>query len=135
MPVDLAVELENRPGALAELGEATGAAGVNIDGICGVPGVGRVHILVQDGAQARRVLEGAGFRIAAEREVLLLRQGVELVDKPGVAGVVARAMADANVNIDAIYATLKGDLVIAADDVQKAREAYKRAGVAAEVAF
>ena len=29
---DLAIELENRPGALAEMGEALGRAGVSIEG-------------------------------------------------------------------------------------------------------
>ena len=47
---DLAVDLADRPGTVASLGEALGKAGVNIDGISGVQagGKGTVHILVDD---------------------------------------------------------------------------------------
>jgi hypothetical protein len=31
---DLTITLEDRPGRLADLGEATGKAGVNIEGMC-----------------------------------------------------------------------------------------------------
>ncbi len=34
MVKDLKVKLENRPGSLADLGEALGKAGVNVDGMC-----------------------------------------------------------------------------------------------------
>src|SRR5205814_1703393 len=57
---DLTVQLEDRPGTLAELGEALGNAGINIEGIAGfaVPGAGGlVHLLVEDGAAARAALE------------------------------------------------------------------------------
>jgi hypothetical protein len=51
------VILENRPGELARLGEATGGAGINLDGICGFPtdaDHALLHILVKDGAAARK---------------------------------------------------------------------------------
>ena len=51
---DLETELENRPGALAELGEALGAAGVNLHG-GGVFGCGtraHTHFLVCDGGHS-----------------------------------------------------------------------------------
>jgi hypothetical protein len=35
---DLTVTLDNRPGRLADLGDATGRAGVNIEGVCGTTG-------------------------------------------------------------------------------------------------
>ena len=35
MAWDITVTLEDRPGTLAYLGEATGAAEINIDGVCG----------------------------------------------------------------------------------------------------
>jgi hypothetical protein len=138
MPKDLTVILENRPGELARLGEATGGAGINLDGICGFPTDAEhavLHVLVQDGAAARNALEGAGIEVRDEREVLVLRKGVDVVDRPGVAGVVARAMADAGVNLDLIYTTLSGDVVIGADDIEKAREAQKAAGVPAAIAL
>jgi hypothetical protein len=43
------VILENRPGRLADLGEATARAGVNIEGVCATTGGGQgvIHILVE----------------------------------------------------------------------------------------
>ena len=37
MPKDLTIILEDRPGTLADLGEATGKADINIDRMCGIP--------------------------------------------------------------------------------------------------
>src|SRR5438034_565442 len=35
VPADITVLMENRPGALAEIAEALGKAGINIEGMCG----------------------------------------------------------------------------------------------------
>jgi hypothetical protein len=55
---DLAIALENRPGVLAELGEALGRAGVSIEGggAWVVDGQGVAHLLFEDGAAARQAL-------------------------------------------------------------------------------
>jgi hypothetical protein len=134
---DLTVFTDNIPGALADLGEATGSAGINIEGICGMPfeHKGVFHILLHDPAPAREALEKAGFRVGMDREVLVLRRGVDIVDQPGAAGVVARAMADADVNVELIYVALSGDVVLGTDDLEKAREAQRRAGVPAALAY
>ncbi len=77
---DLAIVLENRPGALAEMGEALGRAGVSIEGggAWVVGGEGVAHFLFSDGAAARRALETAGIRVVDERDVVVqrLKQGV-----------------------------------------------------------
>ncbi len=119
MPTDLTVILEDRPGTLAQMGEALGRAGVNIDGMCGFPceGSGVLHILVEDAAAARSALQGAGLEVSAEREVLLL----EAEDRPGSLGEVARKFADAGVNLDLIYKATQTRLVLGADDMEKAR--------------
>lgn len=121
MAKDVTVELEDRPGTLADLGEALGNAGVNIDGGCGFPAGGRgiFHILVEDAAGARKAIEGAGLSVADERDVIV----VDVTDKPGELGGIARRMADAGVNIDLIYLTARGQLVLGVDDLQKARSA------------
>jgi hypothetical protein len=51
---DLQIELENRPGALAEMGEALGRAGVSVEGggVFVVNGVGVAHFLFHDGDAA-----------------------------------------------------------------------------------
>ena len=125
MAKDLTVVLENRPGTFAEMGEATGRAGVNIDGLCGFPceGSGMLHILVDDATSARRALEAAGFEVGEDRDVLLLREGVDFEDRPGALGEVTRRIADAGVNIDLMYSTWNGEVVLGADDVEKARAA------------
>jgi hypothetical protein len=124
MPKDLTVIIEDRPGTLADLGEATGKAGVNIDGMCGFPseGKGVIHVLVEDADATRRALEGAGLEVRDERDVLILRQGTDIVDRPGQTGEIMRRLADEAINVDLIYATWKGDVVMGADDLTKAAE-------------
>lgn len=52
---DLTIDLDNRPGALAEMGEALAGAGVSIEGggAWVVNGQGFAHFLFEDGAAAR----------------------------------------------------------------------------------
>ena len=121
MATDLTLVLEDRPGSLAQLGEALGGAGVNIDGGCGVTsgGRGELHLLVEDAAAARSAIEGAGMEVAGERDVLVT--GLE--DRPGELGRIARSLADAGVNIELFYLAAGTRLVIGADDLEKARGA------------
>lgn len=121
MATDLTVILENRPGTLAQAAEALGSAGVNIDGSCGFPceGVGVFHIAVQDASAARSALEGAGFEVRGEREVLVL----DIEDKPGTLGETCRRFADAGVNVDLQYLATGTRVVLGADDIEKARGA------------
>ena len=119
---DLTVALEDRPGRLADLGEATGQAGINIEGLCGVRAEGgaQIHLLVEDPSAARSALEGAGFEVSDERDVLV----VEVEDRPGTMAEVARKIADAGANIELAYTTFGGvKLVLGVDDLDKARSA------------
>ncbi len=123
MPKDLTVVLQDRPGELARLGQATGEAGVNLQGMCAFTGEGRgiIHILVDDdgAAAARRALEETGMGVADERDVLV----VDIEDRPGTLGELARSLAEANVNIELAYTTFGVKLVIATDDIDSARAA------------
>ena len=121
MTKDLTVILEDRPGTLADVGEALGKAGINIDGLCGFPceGKGVIHLLVEDAASARRALEEIGLEVRGERQVLIL----ELEDRPGAMGDITRRIANAGVNIDLIYAATNTRVIIGADDLDKARTA------------
>jgi len=121
MSTDLTVSLENRPGTLAALGEALGKAGVNIQGFCGVAAGGRgdAHILVENAAAARQALQAAGIAVSTERPVLTFK----VEDRPGELGRLARKIAQAGVNIDLVYLTTDGQVVIGADDLEKARAA------------
>ena len=126
MPTDLTVILSDEPGELARLGEITGAAGVNIRGLAAFTGEGRgfIHLLVDDDVVARACeeLDDAGIGVADEREVLV----VDIQDRPGSLGELARELSHANVNIDLAYTTFGGvKLVIATDDLENARAALE----------
>lgn len=121
MPTNLTVVLRDEPGQLATLGGATGAAGVNIQGMCAFTGEGRgiIHLLIADDAVQRAVaaLEAVGMGIADQREVLV----VDVSDRPGSLGELAREMAEAGVNIELLYTTFGGvKVVIATDDMDNA---------------
>jgi hypothetical protein len=123
MATDLSVALDNRPGELARLGEATGGAGINIEGVCGVAtggGTATIHILVEDVVATRSALENAGLEVSDEHDVLV----VDVEDRPGAMSEVARNLADAGVNIELAYTTFGGvRLVLGVDDLEKTRAA------------
>jgi len=118
---DLAILLENRPGALADMGEALGRAGVSVEGggAWVVDGKGVAHFLFEDGAAARRALEAAGIQVLAEREVLVqrLKQGT-----PGQLGLLTRRMADAGINIEVLYSDHDHQLILVVDDLARGRQ-------------
>ena len=125
---DLTIRLENRPGALAEMGETLGAASVSVEGggCWLVDGKAVAHFLFEDGEAARTALQAKGIDVIAVREVLMqrLRQG-EL----GQLGKISRAMADAGVNIEVQYSDHDHQLILVVDNIEKGRavsEAWKQ---------
>lgn len=118
MPWDLTVTLPDEPGELAHLGEALGAAGVNIEGACAVTAgaTGTIHLLVDDMGGAKDALTAAGIEIAAEQEVLV----VDCVDEPGAMGERARKLADAGINVSLFYLASRTRLVFGTDDPARA---------------
>ena len=122
---DLAIRLENRPGALAEMGEALGRAGVSVEGGGGfvVHDEAIMHFLFQDGVAARKALEENGIAVLADREVLVqrLRQ-----DQPGQLGKISRLMAEAGVNIEVIYSDHQNQLILVVDDFEKGQAVSER---------
>ena len=113
--VDICIALENRPGALAELGEVLGRAGVSLEG-GGVWG-SEAHFLVTEGDAASRALEAAAIRVVRVSEVVSLRLRQ---DEPGQLGTVARRMADAGINILAQYSDHDGRLILVTDNAARA---------------
>ena len=118
--IDLAIALENRPGALADMGEALGRAGVSIEGggAWVVNGTGIAHFLFADGTAARAALEAAGFRVVDEREVLVQRLKQ---DVPGQLGMLTRRMAEAGVNIEVLYSDHDHNLILVVDNLARGR--------------
>lgn len=128
--MDLTILLDNKPGALAAMGEALGRAGVSLEGggAWVVDGRGIAHFLVEDADAARRALEAAGIQVLAAREVLVqrLKQAV-----PGQLGMLTRRMADAGVNIEVLYSDHDHRLILVVDDLERGRaisEAWAREG-------
>ena len=113
---DLTVILVNKPGTLADAFEALGKAGINAAGTCGLPagGEGVLHILVEDPAAARRALEGVGLSVREERDVVIIGP---LPSQPGTGGAVLRRIANQGVNVDLLYITEDGRIVLGGDDV------------------
>jgi len=126
---DLTVILENAPGKFADLGEVLGKNNINMEGVCGIPikDEAFIHILVEDAAKARSVLEQAGFKVTAEREVLILtgKPGINVLDQPGTGGKIARKIANLGVNIELIYFAGLNRLVIGVDNLEKAKTAFE----------
>ena len=118
---DLTIELDEKVGSVASAAEALGKAGVNIEGICGfvVGGKGVGHVLVADPGKARQALQTAGARVTGEQDVLIL----DIEDKPGSLGKLTRKIADAGVNLNAVYLATKTRIVIGAREIEKARTA------------
>ena len=120
---DLTVDLENKAGTLAKLGQALGDAGINIDGVCAVSGPAGdvVHILVDSAQLARAALADAGISCGGERNV----EVISVVDEPGEMGRHLRKVADAGVNVDLVYLATATRLVLGAADVEALKAAVK----------
>lgn len=125
---DLTIVLKNCPGALANMGEALGRAGISVEGggAFAVEEKGVAHFLFEDGEAARRTLAASGIAVLAMREVLVqkLRQ-----DQPGQLGKISRLMAEAGVNIEVVYSDHQNQLILVVDDLERGRtisEAWTR---------
>ncbi|HKF84312.1 MAG TPA: ACT domain-containing protein [Candidatus Limnocylindrales bacterium] len=96
MPRQFVVQVPNRPGQMAELAEQMAAAGVDLRAIGGggLGDFGHFILTTADDDGARRVLED-GHWTFIEGESLL----AEVDDRPGGMARVARALADAGVNV------------------------------------
>ena len=117
---DLTIELKGRPGALADMGEALGNAGVSVagGGAWEVAGIGVAHFLFEDGNAARRALEAAGIKVIAVRDVLVQRLRQDIA---GQLGLLTRRMADAGVNIEVLYSDHDHQMILVVDDFEKGK--------------
>lgn len=118
------VSLENRPGMLAGLAESLGNRGINITAVAAATttDTGAVALTTDDDAGTRAALDDAGVDYRA-------CGGVEaaLEHRPGTLAAAARRLADAGVNVEAVFATgMEGGRVtvaFAVDDADAARAA------------
>ena len=121
MAKDLVISLGDRPGGLADICQAAGRAGVNLDGGCAFPYNGRevFHVLVEDVEGFRGAVQSAGFDIQEERDVLVF----DMDDRPGALGDVLRRISNAGVNVDLLYLATRTRVVIGTDNPDRARVA------------
>jgi hypothetical protein len=124
--VDLTIDLENTPGALAEVAAAISDAGVNIAAATCV-GAGEqaeLHILVPHAEAARHALGISHVGVSREREVVV----IEVEDRPGVLADLTRKVARAGVNLDLVYVATRNRIVFGSDDLEGLRAALGVAG-------
>ena len=119
MAFDLTIDIENKPGALADVAAAISDAGVNVAAAtCVGPGQrAELHILVPHAEAARHLLAISHVAVTREREVVV----VDVEDRPGVLADLARRVAKAGVNIDLLYVATRNRVVFGAPDVAALR--------------
>jgi hypothetical protein len=115
MAVDLVIDIENTPGALARVATAISDAGVNIAAAtCVGPGDrAELHILVPHAGAVRHALGISQLAVTREREVVV----VEVQDRPGVLADLTRQIAGAGVNLDLVYIATRNRVVFGAPDL------------------
>jgi hypothetical protein len=121
MPMDLVIEVENAPGALAKVAKAISDAGVNIAAATclGAGERAELHILVPHASAAKHALAISQLAVTREREVAV----VEVDDRPGVLADLAGKVAAAGVNLDLVYVATMNRVVFGADDLAGLRKA------------
>jgi hypothetical protein len=121
MAVDLIIDIENTPGALAQVAAAISDAGVNIAAAtCVGPGErAELHILVPHAGAVKHALAISHVAVTREREVVV----VDVKDRPGVLADLARRIAGAGVNLDLVYVATQNRIVFGADDLDALRSA------------
>ena len=115
MAVDLVIDIENTPGALATVAAAISDAGVNIAAAtCVGPGErAELHILVPHAEAAKHALAISHVAVSREREVVV----VNVEDRPGVLADLTRKISRAGVNIDLVYVATQNRVVFGAADL------------------
>ena len=90
------VQLKNEPGAMANLAEELAARGVDLRAIGGggLGNSGHVIMTTADDDTTRRILDEGEYRYVEGESII-----AEVDDRPGGMARVARALADAGVNI------------------------------------
>lgn len=126
MAYDLAIDIENTPGALAQVAAAISDAGVNIAAATCVGPADRaeLHILVPHAEAARHALAISHVAVSREREVVV----VDVEDRPGVLADLTRRIAAAGVDLDLVYVATRDRVVFGSPDLAALRAALDSAG-------
>ncbi len=126
MSVDIVIEVDNKPGLLALVAAAVSDAGVNLAAATciGDGEKAELHILVPHAEPVRHALAITHQAvITREHEVVV----VDLEDRPGALGDLARKIAEAHVNVDTIYVATNNRVVFGSDDIEGLKKALGKA--------
>ena len=121
MAVDLVIDIENTPGALAQVAAAISDAGVNLAAATCIGGGERaeLHILVPHAEAALHALAISHVAVTRQREVVV----VDVNDRPGELADLTRKIAGAGVDLDLIYVATRNRVVFGAADLIALRAA------------
>jgi hypothetical protein len=121
MAVDLVIDVDNTPGALARVAAAISDAGVNIAAATCIGSGERaeLHILVPHAGAAKHSLAISHVAVSREREVVV----IDVEDRPGVLADLTRKIARAGVNLDLVYVATRNRVVFGSPDLDGLRTA------------
>jgi hypothetical protein len=124
--VDLAIDVENTPGALARVATAISDAGVNIAAAtCIGPGErAELHLLVPHGEAVKRLLSISHLAVTREREVVV----VDIEDRAGALADLTRKIARAGIDLDLVYVATRNRVVFGSADLDGLKAALVPAG-------
>ena len=113
--MDLVIEVENEPGALAGVARSISDAGVNISAATcvGTHERAELHILVPHAGATEHSLSLEHLDVTRKREVVV----VEIDDSPGALADLSRKVAEAGVNLDLVYVATRNRVVFGSDDL------------------
>lgn len=123
----LCINVENRPGALAEVCSELGKKAVNINGIQGSHPQrdNSIRLLVHPIEAARKVLDSMKLKYVEEQAL-----AIHLAERPGALGRITRKLAENGINVDYIYGSIeKGSqralIVLGVSDIEAASKLLK----------
>ena len=121
----LTISLKSKPGVLAQLARTLSDARVNIASLSAdaVSGRGKIRLIVNDPAKARRALRRAKYRVSEEPAFV-----VRMRNKPGTLARITGRLAKERVNIKSAYATTAGRgaaVVMTVGSTKKARKVLR----------
>lgn len=128
----ISIFLENKPGRMCEMTEVLAANKINMRALslAETEGFGIVRIIVDDVYDATTVLKDAGYINKLTSVVV-----VELPDVPGGLNKILKVFAEAQINLDYMYALSaetsrdKAYMVFRVNDYKAAEAALSRAGI------
>ncbi|MCI4354936.1 MAG: ACT domain-containing protein [Thermoplasmata archaeon] len=131
---ELALELPNRPGALAGVARILAKERINVAAISvdSTARRGHVRLVVSDPAKARALLSEGGFRVETHELI-----AVRLEDRSGSFLQVLEALSAAKVNLTSVAILIVKDgsqtlVAFSADDLPRARQLLRQGGFISE---